>query len=126
MKRICVRLFEPVEKEHRLQKHFKLFRMASGHNVSGFAGEIGVTRQLVNAIEAGKCNVTYLTYLGVEGLVINSNSEFLKEMWDILVDNNYTPDLESFACHWGNIIAGAINSKVITLADADGAWRSLQ
>lgn len=126
MKRISVRPFEPVEKEYRLQKHFKIFRMASGYNVSDFASKIGVTRQLVNAIEAGRCNVTYLTYLGVEGLIINSNSEFLQEMWDILVDNTYSPSLESFACYWGNIIAGAINSKVITLADADGAWRSLQ
>lgn len=126
MKRIGVRPFEPVDKELRLQKHFRIFRMASGHNVSEFASKIGVTRQLVNAIEAGRCNVTYLTYLGVEGFIINSNSEFLQEMWDILVDNEYTPELESFAQHWGNIIAGAISSKAITLPDADGAWRSLQ
>lgn len=126
MERKGVRPFEPVEKEDRLQKHFKLFRMASGYNVSDFACKIGITRQLVNAIEAGRCNVTYLTYLGVEALVTNSGSEFFQDMWDILVDNKYTPDLETFAQYWGNIIAGAIHAKNITLADADCAWKSLQ
>ena len=74
------RPFEPVDKEQRLQEHFKTIRMATGLTTVAFAEKIGVTRQLVNFIESGKQNLSYMVYLGVEGFVTGINSRFVADL----------------------------------------------
>lgn len=122
MGRRSIRPFEPVEKEERLQKHFKTIRMATGMNCSEFAKKIGITRQLVNTIEAGAARVTYMTYLGVEDIVLNSQMPLLLDLWDILVEGNYTEDFRDLADKWGKIIACAYVNGVVDRDQANDAW----
>lgn len=117
------RWFEPLDKEERLQKCFKLIRMASGFTASEVADKIGCSRQLVTGIESGKLRVTYATYVGIEGLVTNSKSSFLQDLWDILVDNEgYSDDFRELAYDWGKVVAGALAHGVITQDEADAKW----
>lgn len=120
------RSFEPIDKEERLKKYFKVIRMASGFTTSEFANKIGCTRQLINALEAGKLRITYATFLGVEGIVLNSTSSFLQDLWDILIDNDrYTKDFRDLVYGWGNIVAGALAYGVITQNEADSKWNTI-
>lgn len=117
------RLFEPLDKEERLQKYFKLIRMASGLTASEVADKIGCSRQLVTGIESGRLRVTYATYVGIEGLVINSKSAFLQDLWDILVDTEgYSDDFKALTYDWGKVVAGALAHGVITQDEADAKW----
>lgn len=120
-----VRPFEPVEKEERLQKYFKTIRMASGMNTTEFANALCVTRQLINFIEAGDARVTYMTYLGVEAIVLNSHMPLLLDLWDILVDGDYTEDFRDLADKWGKIIACAYVNGVVDDEQANDAWHTI-
>ena len=127
-----VRPFEPIDQEQRLQEHFKTIRMATGMTTVEFADKIGVSRQLINFIESGKQNLSYMVYLGVEGLVTDINSRFVTDLWDILVDHSGDPDnggysksYVQFTAYWGSIIAGAVSAGVISVSEADDAWLEL-
>lgn len=119
------RPFEPIDKEERLQKYFKTIRMATGMSASEFARTIGVTRQLINFIEAGDARVTYMTYLGVEGIVLNSHMSLLLDLWDILVDGDYTEDFRDLANKWGKIIACSYVNGVTDDEQANDAWHTI-
>lgn len=69
------RPFEPIDKEKRLQEHFKTIRMATGMTTVKFASKIGVSRQLIN----GSRELSYIMYLGVEALVsdLSTNGSFV-------------------------------------------------
>lgn len=125
-----VRPFEPIDKEERLQKYFKTIRMATGMTTVEFADKIGVTRQLVNFIESGKQNLSYMVYLGVEGLVLNlaPKNEFLADLWDVLVDRGnatwpgaYRDEIVDLYARWGLIISAALSTGIITVSQAEEA-----
>lgn len=127
------RPFEPIDKEKRLQEHFKTIRMATGMTTVEFASKIGVSRQLINAIENGSREITYIVYLGVEALVSDlSTNGFLCDLWDILVEHDsdenyggYPQEFIDYAAYWGSIIAGAISAGVISVSKANDAWEEL-
>lgn len=125
-----VRPFEPIDKEQKLQEHFKTIRMATGMTTVEFADKIGVTRQLVNFIEGGKVNLSYTVYLGVEGLVLNLSPKngFLADLWDVLVDRGnatwpgaYRDEIVDLYARWGLIISAALSTGVITVSQAEEA-----
>lgn len=125
-----VRPFEPIDKEERLKKYFKTIRMATGMTTVEFADKIGVSRQLVNFIESGKQNLSYMVYLGVEGLVLNlaPKNEFLADLWDVLIDRGnatwpgaYRDELVGLYARWGLIISAALSTGAITVPQAEEA-----
>lgn len=122
-----IRPFEPVDKEERLQKYFKTIRMATGMSPAKLAEQLGCSRQLVNQIESGDSKVSYLTYLGVEGVVLNSSrNNLLQDLWDILVDNDgYSEDFRELVKEWGTIIGGALAYGAIDEDKAIRAWQTV-
>lgn len=121
-----IRPFEPVEKEERLQKYFKTIRMATGMSPAKLSDQLGCSRQLINQIESGDSKVSYITYLGVEGVVLNSRSRLLQDLWDILVDNDgYSEDFRELVREWGTIIGGALVYGAIDEDKAIRAWETV-
>lgn len=118
-----IRIGEPVEAEKRLESNFKIIRMALGVSPAKLAEQLGCSRQLINQIENGDSKVSYITYLGIEGIILNSRSRLVQDLWDILVYNDeYSEDLRKLVSEWGAIIGGALTYGAIDNDEAERAW----
>lgn len=82
-----------VNEIERLQKHLLLVRRTVGWTAEEFGDRIGVTRQTINNLEAGRNKLTKTQYIAMRSVLDVEISQYLEEMemlrliLDVFIDN---------------------------------------
>ena len=112
----------------RMQKHLLLIRRALGWTADYLGGRIGVTRQTINNIEAGRNELTKTQYIALRSVIddeivrlitLDKNSKVAKliyELLDVYVDypENYDEDEKQKLLNDANMVLPSILAKTAT------------
>ena len=112
----------------RMQKHLLLIRRALGWTAECFGDKIGVTRQTINNIEAGRNELTKTQYIAIRSVIdgeiarlteLNKDSKVAKliyELLDVYVDHpeNYDEEEKQQLLSTANMVLPSILAKTAT------------
>lgn len=112
----------------RMQEHLLLIRRALGWTASYFGDKIGVTRQTINNIEAGRNELTKTQYIAMRSVIddeivrltaLNKDSKAAKliyKLLDVYVDHpeNYNKDEKQELLKDANMVLPSILAKTAT------------
>ena len=112
----------------RMQKHLLLIRRALGWTADYFGDKIGVTRQTINNIEAGRNELTKTQYIAMRSVIDNEIirltesdkdskvAKLIYELLDVYVDHpeNYDEEEKQKLLNDANMVLPSILAKTAT------------
>ena len=109
----------------RLQKYLLLIRRTVGWSAEEFGERIGVTRQTINNIEAGRNKLTKTQYIAMRSVLdaeiasFPSETEMLRLILDVFVDNpdNYKEEDREKLLSQANMVTPSILARATTRKD---------
>lgn len=110
---------------YRLQSNLLLLRRILGWSAEELGERIGVTRQTINNLEAGRNKLNKAQYIAFRAIfdaeMSNSpdDTDILKYILEILVDNpdNYSDEMKNCLSAKANMLTPAIATKITSRGD---------
>lgn len=117
----------------RMQENLLLIRRAVGWTASRFGDKIGVTRQTINNIEAGRGKLNKTQYIAMRSVLdaeIKSSpndTKMLQVLLDVLVDNpqNYSEETREKVKEKANIMTPGILVGSVSREAVSKEWMSV-
>ena len=114
----------------RMQDHLLLIRRTVGWTAEAFGERIGVTRQTINNIEAGRNKLTKTQYIAMRSVLdaeINQHpddTEMLRLLLDVLVDSpeKYSGDEVKELISKANLMSPSILAGTTSRAEVSKEW----
>lgn len=117
----------------RLQENLLLIRRAVGWTAETFGEKIGVTRQTINNIEAGRNKLTKTQYIAIRSVLDAEitqhpeETEMLRLLLDVLVDSpeKYNDDEVKELIVKANLMSPSILAGTASRADVSKEWMKI-
>ena len=117
----------------RMQEHLLLIRRTVGWTAEAFGDRIGVTRQTINNIEAGRNKLTKTQYIAIRSVLdaeINQypeETEMLRLLLDVLIDapEKYSNDEVRELVSKANLMSPSILAGTTSRAEVSKEWMKI-
>jgi len=118
----------------RMGKYLKLIRSSAGWTAKDLGDRIGVTRQTINNIEAGRSKLTKTEYIAIRSVIDDEIGRFgpeetrmLIDLLDLLIDNpeKYDKEQKEKLLSYATTMEASITSGSAKRAEVSKRWNQI-